>query len=321
MLVESSVMIKFINKFKIPTILGLGLIVAGIASGIFLVVKDQGFLTKASPDLAAQNITISNIEDTKVTISWQTSVQTSSFITFGTKNPQEKTVLDDRDTQTPKAYFLHYVTIYNLLPDSSYLFKIISGKFISEAKNFKTAKPSSFQNGFGPIIGTVFDGNNPLDQAIAYLSISDATIQSARLTNLGNFLIPISLMRKIDLSDTFQPKMGDVAKLTIISDKGTSSVLFKIKAEGVELPPINLGQNIDLTTSVSELDKFDLNGDRQINAIDYSEVLLNFGPLPASTRGEREASKNPKNQKADLNEDGVVDNKDLEQMAKKIESN
>lgn len=297
-----------INKFKIPTILGLGLIAIGIISGILLVVKDQVFLTKASPDLVPQNITVSNIEDSQVTISWQTSTPNSSFITFGTKDPKEQTVLDDRDTQTPKAYSLHYVTIKNLLPDSSYLFKIISGQKALETRNFKTAKLASFQNGFGPIIGTVFDGNNPLDQAIAYLSISDATIQSARLTNLGNFLIPISLMRKIDLSDTFQPKMGDVAKLTIISDKGTSSVLFKIKAQGVELPPINLGQSIDLTPTTQELDKFDLNGDRQINAVDHSEVLLNFG-------------KNPKNMKADLNGDGVVDNKDLEEIAKRIEIN
>lgn len=296
-----------INKFKIPTILGLGLIAAGIISGILLVIKDQAFLTKASPNLVPQNITVSNIEDEEVTVSWQTSAQTSSFVTFGTKNPQEKEVLDDRDTQTPKAYSLHYVTIKNLQPDTTYLFKIISGRLTSEIKNFKTAKSASFQNGFGPIIGTVFDENNPLDQAIAYLSISDATIQSARLTNLGNFLIPISLMRKIDLSDTFQPKEGDVAKLTIISDKGTSSVLFKINAEGVELPPIKLGENLDLTTPpTSELDKFDLNADKSINAADHSIVLRNFG-------------KSPKEKRADLNGDGVVDQEDLQQMAKKIE--
>ncbi len=297
-----------INKFKIPTILGLGLIAAGIISGVLLVIKDQIFLTKASPNLIPQNITVSNIEDEEVTISWQTSAKTSSFVTFGTKNPQEKQGLDDRDTQTPKAYFLHYVTIKNLQPDTTYLFKITSGRFTSEVKDFKTAKSASFQNGFGPIIGTVFDGGSPLEEAIAYLSISDATIQSARLTNLGNFLIPISLMRKVDLSDTFQPKIGDVAKLTIIASKGTSSLLFKMEAQGVELPPINLGQSIDLTPPIQELDKFDLNADKFINAADHSIVLKNFG-------------KNPKDKRADLNGDGVVDNKDLEEISKRIEIN
>lgn len=305
-------MIRLINKFKIPTILGLGIIAAGIVSGIFLSLKGQVFLTKASPDTVPQNITISNIEDTQVTISWQTSVPTVSFVTFGTKDPQEQTVLDERDTQTPKARSLHYVNIKNILPDTTYLFKIISGKQASQVKTFKTAKLASFQNGFGPIIGTVFDGDNPLEAGIAYLSISDATIQSARLKDLGNFLIPISLMRKVDLSDTFQLKGDDVAKLTIIAGNNQAIIIFKIKAQGTQLPPVSLGQSIDLIRSTQEVDKFDLNGDGQINAVDYSEVLQNFGPL-------REASKNPKNEKADLNGDGVVDNKDLDEFNKAIQ--
>lgn len=302
---------EIVNKFKIPTTLGLGIIVAGIASGVFLSLKDQVFFTRASPDIIPQNITISNIEDTKVTISWQTSTSTISFVTFGTKDPQQHSVLDERDTQTPESRSLHYVNIKNLLPDSTYLFKIISGKHISRVQTFKTAKSVSFQNGFGPIIGTVFDGDNPLKEGIAYLSISDAIIQSARLKGLGNFLIPISLMRKLDLTDTFQPK-DDIAKLVIISDKGQAIILFKIKAQGTQLPPVRLGQSIDLTRSAQELDKFDLNGDGQINAVDYSEVLQDFGPL-------REASKNPKNPKADLNGDGIVDNKDLDEFNKAIQ--
>lgn len=303
-------MIRFINKFKVPTILGLGIIIAGISSGVFLVIRDQGFFTKASPSLVPQNITITNIEDTQVTISWQTSSETVSFITFGINNPQEQTVLDDRDTQTPNKRSLHYVTIKNLLPDSPYLFKIISGNFTSEIKNFKTAKPASFQNGFGPIIGTVFDGNNPLDQAVAYLSISDASIRSAVIKNLGNFLIPISLMRKADLSDTFQLKEEQIAKLTIIANNGQASALFKIKAEGAELPPISLGQNIDLTSTTypttNGSDKFDLNEDGEINSIDYALILKNFG-------------KNPQDKRTDFNGDGVVDNKDLDLLNKKVQ--
>lgn len=312
-------MIRFLNKFKIPTLLGLGVIVAGIASGVSLIVKDQPFLIKASPNLVPQNITVSNIQDTEITISWQTSSATSSFITYGLQNPKQILSLDDRDTNTSKARFLHYVTIKNLQPDTTYLFKIISSKLLSETKNFKTAKKASFQNGFGPIISTVFDGNNPLDEAVAYLSISEANIQSAIIKDLGNFLIPISLMRKDDLSDTFHPKEDAIAKLTIIGSNGQANVLFKIKPEGVVLPQIRLGQNLDLTTftpsipqpTTQELDKFDLNQDQQINALDYSEVLVNFGPL-------REASKNPKDKKTDFNGDGIVDQKDLDLIQKFI---
>lgn len=159
---------------------------------------------------------------------------------------------------------MHYATIKNLQTDTDYLFKIISGKFIKENQSFKTAKVSSFQNGFGPIRGTVFDGNIPLSDGIVYLSMPSANTQSSEVTNLGNFLIPVSLMRKEDLSDTFQPNPDIVAKLTIVSTNGATTALFKLKSDGAELPPIKLGQNIDLTSEIQKtplLNKFDLNGD------------------------------------------------------------
>lgn len=301
-------MISFINKFKIPTILGLAVIFAGITAGVFLSLQDQKFFAKASPALAPQNITLSNISDAEVTISWQTPAPTTSFVTFGIKSPGEETVLDARDSGVPKEYSLHYVTLKNLEPESSYLFKIISGKFQSETQEFKTAKSLSSQNGFGPIIGTVLDGDKPLNEGIVYFSISGASIQSALIKNMGNFLIPISLARSTDLSDISRPKDDDVAKLTITSESGEASVLFKIKSQGVELPSVKLGQNIDLTiidlTIEEELSKFDMNGDSYVNTVDYSIVLQNFGL---------------QNRQADFNKDGVVDNIDLEEISKKIE--
>lgn len=296
-----------LNKFKIPTLVGLGVILAGITAGVILVIRDQEFFAKASPDLAPQNITISNIGESEVTISWQTSAPAVSFVTFGLKGAKEQIVLDDRDTKTPSVHSLHYATIKNLKPQISYRFTVISNKLSSDTLEFKTASSQSFQNGFGPIIGTVFDGDEPISEGIAYLSIPNAATQSAIVKNMGGFLIPISLMYKGDLSDTYQTNEEDVAKLTVIAPNGRATALFKIKAEGVELSPINLGENIDLTiqSEVSEAEKYDLNGDLLINSIDYSMVLQNFG-------------KSPKNQRADFNSDGVVDQNDLDLLNDKI---
>lgn len=299
-------MLKTISKFKIPTILGLGLILAGITAGVFLILKEQVFFTQASPNLVPQNVIVSNITESEVTVSWQTSQPTISFITFNTKGSSEQNALDDKDNLKPAAHSQHYTTIKNLQSETDYLFKIVYGKSTTETQEFKTGRPASFQNGFGPVRGTIFDGEKPLDDGIVYLSISNAITQSSKLTNLGNFLIPISYMLRSDLSDTFQPNEETVGKLTVISDKGSASALFKIKAEGTELPPIKLGQNIDLTIGPTvELSKFDLNGDGKINATDNAILLQNFG-------------KNPKNQKADLNKDGEVNIKDLELMSKQI---
>ncbi len=300
-------MIPLINQFKIPTLLGLGIIFFGIGAGIFLVLRNQSFISQASPNLTPQNITLTNIEDSSITISWQTQQPVASFITFGQESLKEQTVLDDRDNNSPaggpKPQTIHYVTLKNLLPKTTYQFQIVTGKIVSDTNKFTTASPLSSQTEFRPIIGSVRSKDKPLDEGIVYLSIADATTQSALIKSSGNFLIPISQIRKADFSDSFPLSDDTTAKLTVISDEGSTSALFKLKTLNEPLPPLILGQNIDLTTEV--IPQYDLNADGKSNAADNAIVLQNLG-------------KNPKNKKADLNNDGVVDQKDLDLMSKQI---
>lgn len=315
-------MTDFFNKFKIPTLLGFSIIIIGIIIGVVLVLKEQIFLSQASPDISTQNITLSNISDDSVAISWQTSAPVPSFITFGQTNSSEATALDGKDVQSPKAHLMHYVTIKNLLPKTTYQYKIVSGKTSSEVSKFTTAIPITSQTGFRPIIGSVLDKGQPLDEGIIYLSITDANTQSAQIKSSGNFLIPLTQIRKADLSDAYPLTEDTIAKLTVISDKGIASALFTLKMSNT-LPPLNLGQNVDLTTfvlpkptspvpdgtgaspSAQEIKRFDLNSDGKINAADNVIILQNFG-------------KKPKDKKVDLNSDGKVDQKDLDLMAKQI---
>lgn len=308
-------MISRFNRLKIPTLLGLGIIIIGIMGGVFLVLRNQTFVTQATPSLISQSITLTNIEEDSVTISWQTSSDVPGFVSYGQSSPNEQTLLDDRDGNIPKPHLTHYVTIKNLLPKTTYQFKIVSGKFTSEIHEFTTSAPTQSQTGFRPVIGFVFDGNKPLEEGIAYLSISQAVTQSSLIKNMGNFLIPLSFIHKADLSEIFPLKEGDIAKITIISNKGQASILLKLTELGRLLPPLKLGQNLDLTNieleikeaspSSRELNKFDLNEDKSINVGDYAILLQNFG-------------KGPKDKRADLNSDGLVDQKDLDLMAEQI---
>ena len=314
-------MTKFINKFKIPTLLGLGLIFLGITSGVYLVLREQSFISRAVPDSTPKNITVTNITDDAAVISWQTNSATTSFITFGQGNPGEHSVLDDKDNSPApdgaglKPHFSHYVTLKNLLPKTSYQFKIISGKISSEVAKFETSTPLPNQTGFTPVIGSVQDNDSPLKNGVVYLSLPDAVIQSSEIKTGGNFLIPLSEIRKTDLSDIYQLTEGVSAKLTITSDKGEAQVIFKLRADSNTLPPIKLGQNIDLTNVIADdLDKYDLNGDGKINTADNTTVLENLGPLSPGN----EASKNPQNRKTDLNQDGIVDQKDRDLMSQKL---
>lgn len=310
-------MIHFFEKFRIPTILGLGIILIGVFAGTFLVLREQILESEASPNVLPiqDTITFTNIYDTQATVSWQSENPAASFVSFGQNNPQEKTSLDNRDKTSPKSHLFHYVTLTNLKPQTQYQLKIITGRKQSEVLKFKTASPSASKNNFGPIIGSVLEDDKPLVEGVAYLSIANASVQSSLIKNMSSFLIPLTEIRKDDLSDIFSLTSETIAKLTIIGKSNQATALFKLDRDGVTLPVLKLGQNLDLTNSqiapeeitpsVSDLKIFDLNSDGQINAIDNAILLRNFG-------------KNPKEKKADLNSDGVVDEKDLRQMAEKI---
>lgn len=271
----------FLTKFKIPTLLGLGIILIGIGVGVFLTLREQNFLSSAAPSQTPQNIQVSNIEDSSLSISWQTPSPSLGFVSFGQNSTSDETYLDDRDTNPPaggpQSHLMHYVTLKNLLPKTTYQYKIISGKITTKILNFTTAPQASTQTNFRPIIGTVLDGGKPLDEGIAYVAIPKAGLQSALVKNQGNFLIPLSKLE--DVSDNTE------AKVTIISANGEASAIFNLKTDGVNLPVLKIGQSLDFTTPVFtptpspavNLNIYDLNKDGKINAADYSIAQKNKG--------------------------------------------
>lgn len=307
-----------INRFKIPTLLGLGIILLGIVVGVFLVLREQTFFSRASLDMTPKNVIISNITDDSVVISWQTDAAVASFITYGQNSPSEQTILDDRDTTLAKSYTSHFITIKKLLPQTTYHYKITSGKMTSNVADFKTALPATSQTGFTPVVGTVINGKDFLNEGIVYLSIAGAVTQSSLIKNSGNFLIPLSYVRKEDLSGTYPLTPDTIAKLTVVSYGVQTSALFKIQTASLPLPPIKVGENVDLSTSpnnnpvstssakpVAQGNKFDLNKDGKVNNLDYAIVLDNFG-------------KKGTNLKGDFDGNGIVDQKDLNLMVGEI---
>lgn len=308
-------MTDFFNKLKIPTIFGLSIIVIGIAVGVFLTLREQIFISQATPNATAENITISNISDNEAVVSWQTAIPTLSFLTYGTKNPTEITQLNDSDVmlEKPTPRLFHYVTIKNLLPSTIYQFKVISGQSASKTQEFKTATPVDSRSNSKPVIGTLSGKGTPATEGIIYLSIADAIIQSTVIKQSGNFLIPTSNIKSADLTSNIEISESTIGKLSIISSGKQTNVVFKFKNTDQPLPPIRIGEDLDLTdktslnskNSVIDLDKYDLNNDGIINSADNSIILQNQG-------------KNPKYKAADINMDGIVDKKDSDLMSQKI---
>ena len=247
----------FLEKFRIPTLLGLFVLLGGLAAGIYLTMQNQILTTSATPETTPKSVTITNVEDQSATISWQTDTPVSGFVTFA--SGQTQTALDDRDEVTPTTRVTHHVTLSNLLPETIYQFKIVSGKYTTAASEFQTAKPAP-PNGFEPIIGSVLNGNDPLASGIVYLQINGDITNSSVIKSLGNFVIPLT---------NLTPVIGSPAKLVIISENNQqASATFTMKDNGEPIGPLKIGQDLDLTDALGVATDKDKNKDGVVNSFD-----------------------------------------------------
>ena len=87
------------------------------------------FISHAGPSQDPQDVKIANISDTSFTISYHTADSVLGSISYQSNNKPEQILLDDRDiaAKTSSAHNIHYFTLHNLSPQTTYSFAIISG--------------------------------------------------------------------------------------------------------------------------------------------------------------------------------------------------
>lgn len=239
---------------KIPTILGLILIVIGISVTSYLVKTGTILVGKAAPDETPKNVRISNISDTSFTVSYVTDINSIGSVILNDPNKQAITVFDDRDQQggsvTPRR--THYITIRDLKPDTKYTFTIMSEKnnFNQENKPFETTTgpqiteaPPSQQ----PIVGKIVmpDGSNPPESMI-YVSISGSQILSTLAKSDGSYILPLNSIRASSLVEYFNITKNTKIEMLIVNGNLQSAV--KISGEQNSVPTISLSKNYDFTT-------------------------------------------------------------------------
>ncbi|MBI4037266.1 fibronectin type III domain-containing protein [Candidatus Daviesbacteria bacterium] len=289
-------------EIKIPTLLGLGVLLIGLLVGVALVAKPQFLTSRAAVSAVPKNITVVNLSGTTASIYWQTEQETTGFVKLGTTTTTDQTFTDDRDSGVPKPHLLHFVTLTNLSPNTTYYYKVTAGSTIYPTKaplTFQTVTDTPLSDN-QPIIGTALNADlTPASEAVITLKLPNATL--ATITKMaGNFILPLANLSSFTATTS--------ATLTIFDFQKSSKVQIQLPSTSI-LPPITLGEDLDLTPKVasptSTRAKYDLNGDGVVNSLDLAIILKNLG-------------KNPKIKQADLNEDGVVDQKDVNLMNKAI---
>lgn len=246
---------------RLPTLLGLLLVLGAIAGGVVLIKQGPNLFLKASPTLTPNQLRVTNINDNSFTVSWLTDQSTSGFIKYGPDNNLTFTATDDRDQLSGRTdeFSVHHVTVKNLSPSTSYLFKIGSGGriFDNSGQPYQVKTASSTKNSTPPndvAYGTVVDQNgNPVEGVIVYLSLANANPASTLTKSSGSWVIPLNLIRSADLSSwASYDKAASIEEIFVqAGGLGTATVVATTKNDS-PMPKIILGQNFDFRQVAEE---------------------------------------------------------------------
>jgi hypothetical protein len=179
------------NK-RIPTVLGVMVLIGGLVAGILLVSKPQSLLTKAGPTSVPKNVKISNKGAESVAVSWTTDVPVTGLLRYS-DNPSNLSLpgADTRDQMSGTAgvFTTHYVVLTNLKASTTYYFEIVTGSasYSDNNKPYQVRTGVITNSGAEDIIsGKVLsvDGQG-LEGAVVYVEIDGGETLSALTKNGG----------------------------------------------------------------------------------------------------------------------------------------
>ena len=96
---------------KIPTILGLVILIGGVFVGVFLTNKNTNFISKASGDCSPINPQITNITNNSVSVSFLTESSCLSSLVINNQTIENTATLGDNKKSKIRKFITHY-TIY-----------------------------------------------------------------------------------------------------------------------------------------------------------------------------------------------------------------
>lgn len=251
---------KTIWEKRIPTFLGILLIVIGTAATTYLVKNGAIFSGRAAPSYTPENIRLTNVSDTSFTVSYTTKESAIGSVSYGKDSSLGTTSFDDRDQQTNNvsSYKIHYFTIRNLRPSTKYFFSITSAQttFLNDSNPFEITTAPSINTTpplQKPIAGKVIspDGK-PIDEAIVYLTSDNAQTISALIKSDGSYILPLNSIRSQGLISYVSFSDNSSIKILIIGPLQKSNVTISSKQIN-PVPIITLSNDYNFTVNDSPL--------------------------------------------------------------------
>lgn len=309
---------------KIPTLVGIALLITLIVSiGLFIYYRSE----KKTAAFQISDVEVVNIGNTTVTVVWQTATPTVGEILYSADESLSEKAVDNRDRRQIRPRLIHFVTINNLKQNTRYFYKVKNDLELSpKALDFKTGNAAAADDELSfsfikPIKGTVLNTNlNPIDESLVFLKIPGAAKLATFSSTAGNFILPLKTVLSENLNQIYVIAPDSPAELSILKGQLRSTIKIVISEDTVNLPPIAIGSNLDLTnfkpqplTSIifggTRAGSLDFNGDGRTNSLDLAQ--LREIAKPDGLKGT-DASR------YDVNGDGEVNQQDVDEFSKSI---
>jgi hypothetical protein len=238
------------RKVRIPTILGILVLVIGVIVGVFLVQSRQIFRLRASPEITPRNIQKTNISDTTFTISWVTDKSTEGFIRWG-NSPSN---LDKTATSSPaNASSTHSITVYGLSASTSYYFRINSDgtNFDNDGIPWEVKTGTRLDSPPSAVVisGTILtQTDSPAQNVLVYAKIGGGSMLSTVTSENGTWAIPVSSARNQSLDSNIS--IDEASTLVEISVQAGSSGVASAQIypqSAKPAPDITIGEVYDFT--------------------------------------------------------------------------
>ncbi|WKZ25304.1 MAG: Ig-like domain-containing protein [bacterium] len=231
-----------IKKYKLPTIIGIVVLIFGIIAGVFLINSRQVFKLGANIDAIPKNVRFTNITNSSFTVTWTTDIESTGFVKWGTS---ELTLSKVALGEGIGKNFVHSATIMGINPNTKIYLKINSNSNdydnngIPWQETTENIVTTSDQNliASGNILKP--DASTPA-VSIVYLTINGIVL-SAISSQGGSYVIPIS---------TYISNLPDTTPIEISVQGGQNSlaqaVIYPKYIKSV--PTIVLGRTYDFRT-------------------------------------------------------------------------
>ncbi len=231
------------KEFKIPTLLGLLLLIMGLGVFVFAIEKGTVLLSRANITSVPKEVTVVNITDNSFAVSWVTATPTRSIIYYQEQTPlgSQKTAYDIRDTGGSALRYTHFVNVSGLKPQTNY--KVTLGqaedKDISYVATTGTTLPPPTLV-VDPTFGTLLDKKNrSVKEALVYTSFPGSQTLGSIVDPDGSWVIALGRLRTEDGSRYFVPTKQDPETLAFVTSSGRTQVTTTIDADS-PLPPVRL---------------------------------------------------------------------------------